>query len=309
VRRLVGALAGIFFVLALASICAQDWEPTWPHSRGRRTPTPTPTVSSHPTPTPSGGLVAFPTIVDADTKTGTVTSNSSSWTLTYPTNVAAGDLLVLLAAMDGDPSVGATGWDVGELNTIQPINGALGFRVADGTETGNFTLTVNFTEQGAWAVLRVTGWYGGSVAGSFNLTSGPVDHDGIAVGGAQGASLTPDPPSFNPANWDVEDTLWIAACVVDTSRTIVLYPTNFPDRRTSIVSGGAGGATLAFCSLSSAAASVNPDAFTISSSDDWAAATIGIRPAAAAALALPDTLVKAAVLGSRNRWWNQSRRF
>jgi len=49
--------------------------------------------------------VAFPIIQTADTKTGHVTANSTSWTLTYPTNLVSGDLILAFVATDGDPSM------------------------------------------------------------------------------------------------------------------------------------------------------------------------------------------------------------
>jgi hypothetical protein len=102
--------------------------------------------------------------------------------------------------------------------------------------------------------------------------------------GTVSSGSTPDPPSLNPSNWDVEDTLWLTAVSVDTSRTVTDHSnwdgagfTDYAD----YVSGGNNGATLAIARLESAAASVDPGTITISSSDDWIAATIAIRPAAA----------------------------
>jgi hypothetical protein len=232
--------------------------------------------------------MAFPTVQAADTKTGTQTSNSTTWTLTYPTNLAAGDLIIMLVAIDGDPSFFLPPtWDFSaEWTTGGPVNGFLVLKTSDGTESGNFTLTLGPTdsEQGAWAVLRVINWYGGMLSGGGNM-SNTINFDG--VGGTANyptvQSANPNPLSFNPANWDSEDTLWIAACAVDASRTISAYPSDFPDNQTSIISGGASGATLGFATLGSNVASVDPGTFTISASDDWACLTVAIRPAAAAA--------------------------
>jgi hypothetical protein len=250
--------------------------------------------------------MAFPVVQDADTTSGTVTSNSSSWTLTYPTNLASGDLILAFVAIDGDASCSwPSGW-VHKRDVISPGNAnslELAAKISDGTETGTFTLGVGSTEQGGWRVLRITGWFGGSLGTSLGDNA-----DGLrsAAPGNGSPSSTPDPPSENPANWDVEDTLWFAACSVDTSRTISVYP--LADRNTADVSGGAGGATLGLCSVNSTVASLDPSTFTISASDDWVCITVAIRPAAAAAAEL-DPLVASPLRGTRDLWWDQSRSF
>ena len=53
--------------------------------------------------------MAFPTV--SDTTTDTVTTNSTDWTLIYPGNIAAGDLLILFISSDGNPtSALPAGW-------------------------------------------------------------------------------------------------------------------------------------------------------------------------------------------------------
>src|SRR5512146_2369511 len=101
--------------------------------------------------------MAFPTIADADTKTGTVTANSTSWTLTYPTNIAAGDLLIAMVASDGDQTTHGT-WPSGWI-TDEASPGATSLIIAAkkavGSETGNFSVTGLASEQGAWRVVRI----------------------------------------------------------------------------------------------------------------------------------------------------------
>jgi len=223
--------------------------------------------------------MAFPTIADADTQNGTVAANSTSWTLTYPTNVVSGDLLLCFLAVDGSSTVTASGWSAVN-GTSAAISLAGLLKIADGTETGTFVATISGSEQGGWRIFRVTGWFGSGLQGG----SWVVGNDGVGMGAANAASATstPDPPSCNPAQWDVEDTLWFAVCSLDTSRTISVYP--YVDRNTADVSGGANGATLGVCTTTSATASLDPGTFTISASDDWIAITVAIRPAAVVAV-------------------------
>lgn len=224
--------------------------------------------------------MAFPVIQTADTKNGTVTSNSTSWTLTYPTNLASGDLILAFLATDGDNSTVQPTFPANwTRNTQSEANVTIvcAAKISLGTETGNFSVTLNASEQGGWRVFRITGWYGSGA--NIGGIIGSVQDTGLAtaVNNDIGTSSTPDPPSLNPTNWDVEDTLWFAVCAVDTSRTISAYP--YANNNSADVSGGAGGATLGICTTTSAVASLDPGTFTISAADDWLATTVAVRPA------------------------------
>lgn len=226
--------------------------------------------------------MAFPTISDADTKNGTVTSNSTSWTITYCTNIASGDLLLLFLASDGVQAFTATGWTEIRQAATTPVSLSLMAKVAAGTETGTFTATAAFTEQGGWRMFRIpaAGWLGGTLPSADADPTVQKDANGIAVSAmASGASNVPNPPNLDPANWATEDTLWIAAMAADTSRTISVYP--YATRNTADVSGGSTGATLGLCTTTSTSGSLDPGTFTISASDDWSAITVAIRPAGA----------------------------
>lgn len=226
--------------------------------------------------------MTFPAIADSDTTSGTVTSNSTSWTLTYPTNLAAGDLIAFVMATDGAPTVSTTeGFSLYSDATGTAVRWQVLLKIADGTETGTFTATISASEQGAWRGWRITSWFGSGLPNSTPITSSATANGtGVAIRSITGASTTPDPGSTNPSDWDIEDTLWLAIAAIDTSRTVSDWPDTTTDNGSS-VSGGAGGATLAWCRFESAAASWDPTTFTISASDDWGTAVIAVRPAPA----------------------------
>jgi hypothetical protein len=241
--------------------------------------------------------MAFPDPADADTKFGLVATNSTSWTLTWPTNCAAGDLVILAIAADGNPTFTTPGtWPI-QARTVGPSNACVveeRLHLCDGTETGNFTMTLSATEQGSWRMFRIPAalWYG------WNATD---DWAGcVQTNNAMAAtSVNPGGITTNPNNWDVEETLWMQFWSVDTSRTVSAYPVNCPNNRTADVSGGSTGATLISCSQDSAVASFLAGNCTISSSDDWAHVNVAIRPKASGpttyfgATALPITFGKA----------------
>lgn len=225
--------------------------------------------------------MAAPVIQDADTKNGTQTSDSTSWTLTYPTNIQRGDLILVLLAIDGNPSqsLSGSGWVYGSLISGGVVTISCIKKIADGTESGNFTLTLGAAEQGAWRVFRITGW-GGNLGQAFNNNAGSLTGGGHVVMGTSsntGSSLVFF--SSDPANWGTEDTLFILAVSADASPNVSSYPANMPDENTADVSGGAGGATLAVAAKgASAVSSFTPNNMTLSASATWAAAVIMIKP-------------------------------
>jgi hypothetical protein len=233
--------------------------------------------------------MAFPAIQTGDTKNGTVVANSASWTLTYPTNLGVDELILAFAAIDGSGANFHT-WPADWVIWYQTgtgVNAAVCFTAAVkkslGTETGNFTLTLNNgSEQGGWRIFRITGWHGTLIAAN-------GDPDSVSMsrvnGVGQTTGTTPNPPNLDPVNWATEDTLWIAGLAVDTSRTISVFP--LADNNSSDVSGGAGGASLGLCTMNDAVSSKDPGTFTISASDDAISDTLAIRPAAAAAAFAP----------------------
>lgn len=266
-------LPAALLAIATALILIGPVSATPPCDRGQRV-CPTPTQTFWPTPDPTMG---FPTVADADTKNGTVTSNSTSWTVTYPTNIAANDALILFLGMDGNNVVpSATGFEqLGIVVSPGAVTLAALVKKAAGTETGTFTVTLSASEQGGWRIFRIPAASyasAGSIGAAINSSTGATATSGT----------TPDPDSLDPLSWDVEDTLWFAAMAADTSRTVSDYPDNYTNTAAD-VSGGSGGATLATARRELRAASEDPNTFTISASDDWAAFTVGVRGTAAAA--------------------------
>lgn len=230
--------------------------------------------------------MAFPTVQDSDTQHNHTSANATSVTLTYPTNIASGNLLIALVASDGGQTTMGSwpaGW-VGQPDSATADQGAVTLlaskKSATGSETGTFSVTGLASEQFSWRTFRITDWHGtlGTTFDTVTHTNnGDVD---LTFNAAGGASSNPTPQGINPAGWDTEDTLWIASCGVDTSRTISAFPSNFPDLNTSEVGAGSNGCTLGVAMLSANAAAETPNTFTISASDDWAAITIAVRPSA-----------------------------
>jgi len=214
--------------------------------------------------------MAFPVRQTADDKSGSVTVGSSSWTLTYPTNLQNGDLII---AIMGRPSTtgGAATFPAGFVTANSAGTRATDYakKVSDGTETGNFTVTLSANNTGGWIVFRITNW-GGTLGTTFDNTAGTCG-DVARQPSATGTSTTPDPPSLDPASWGTEDTLWIAACMCQAAAgNPSAYPASYSN---GINANGLGAAHRQLN-----AASEDPGTFTQAASVTWIAGTIGVKP-------------------------------
>jgi len=211
--------------------------------------------------------VAFPSARSASN--GTQGTNSNSWTVTYPATIAAGDLILLNCGIDGNPTPSATGFTVlKSMENSAQVRGATLYKIADGTESGNFTLSLTASEQGVWSMVAIQDWHG-IISGGCEVSTG-----------ASGSSSTPDPDSLTPS-WGADDTYWIAVCALGDGRySVSAYPTNYGINQFGDASGGAQGGGLARASRQLNATSDNPGTFTWSGINAWVAYTIAIRPGA-----------------------------
>lgn len=208
-------------------------------------------------------------IQTADSKHNVQNANSGSWTLVYPDNLVSGDLILALMGIDGSRSVTfPTGFTANVLDVPGSAQmHAVAHKISDGTETGNFTVSLNGNERGGWAVLRITGWHGTTVPEITNS-----DH---------ATNANPDPPSISPS-WGAEDTLFIATFAADNGGwTMDAVPTGYTSGGAQISSFGGGDAGMGYAYRSALVATENPGTFTISTAtNNHVARTVAIRPAA-----------------------------
>jgi hypothetical protein len=222
--------------------------------------------------------MAYPLIQSVDTQFGTVTVSDATWDVTYPTNLADGDLIILLIATFSNPSITPPANFIGGVQNVAGSTTRLLFAkaLADGTETGNFTVTLGTARQGAWRTYRITNWYG-EIGTTFDGTTSDGSVTCRFPGGSTSTSAAVNPPDMDPAGWDTEDTLFFAPFAATASPTISAYPANMPGSQSADVSGGASGATLGVATASITAASFNGDDYTISASVEWGIQPLAVR--------------------------------
>ena len=202
-------------------------------------------------------------------------SDTTAHLVAMPATVNAGNLLIVLFTNDGGATVTTpSGWTSlasATRGTPAQVRLSVYYKIAVGTEGGTSVgFTTSSGEQAAAQVYRITDWH--------DIT--PPEISTVATG----ISTTPNPPSFNPAGWDVEDTLWLAVAGQDQGQQTgtTAYPASYAGGISTLSSSS----TTASCRTLSArrglaAASENPDTFTIPASEEWVAFTVAVRPPAA----------------------------
>jgi hypothetical protein len=202
-----------------------------------------------------------------------------------PATVNAGDLLVMFIKTAGAGAHDQTqpsGWSTIIHSTVNQTQYKAGIYVKDavGDEDGtNVDVETDGASNSASAVVRIqTGTWGGTVGTDIEGTAGSV------VGTA-----TPNPPSHT-ATWGSDDNLFFGLNFYNNDGgTITVYPSNFPDNRTEVQSGGNANemGALMYCSLESATADANPGQITIDESEQNLPYTLVIKPAASSSVLGP----------------------
>ena len=161
-------------------------------------------------------------------------------------------------------------------NTSGSIGAA--WKVSTGSETGTFTVTEAATVTGGASMVLM------SIPGGHNTTA--PEATAIAVGAGAGINAV----SLNPANWDTEDTLWIAIGGSGETNAsgawggMTSAPSNYTDYADAAASDTStvGECEIAVAFRQLAAASEDVGAFTYDTSNTRnVAMTIAVRPAAA----------------------------
>lgn len=218
----------------------------------------------------------FPTLAAAPTTSSTDTA-ATSHTVSLPGSIASGDL-VCASLSFGTVGAGTITWPDGTwVSTAADFSNATGTvtisircHIGTGSEGATISVTTVGTTKGAFIVWRVA-------AGDWHGTTMP--ECGTTGGGTvvTGNSTSPDPGSFNPANWDTEDTTYFAVAGYTSSGTTV---TAFPlaDNNTQKVGAGGSSQGHGFATSESATSSLDVSAWTISATVQWVANTCAIRP-------------------------------
>jgi hypothetical protein len=142
---------------------------------------------------------------------------------------------------------------------------SIAYRNADGLEGATVDVTTDNNRKSSHTSYRITGHDSGTAP---EISTG-----------ATGASANPDPDSLTPTG-GAKDYLWLAIYGADDEQTTSAYPTNYTDGISENSSSGSFGSTVGSARRQLNAVSENPGTFTMSVSNQWAAATIAVHPTA-----------------------------
>lgn len=224
----------------------------------------------------------------AAVSTTDITSATTPWSVNLPSGIQSGDLLVLLMRTASTVTITTpSGWTLLASSTADSSNDvtAVYWRRATGTEGSTVSVSLSGSAKGCAMVWRITG------AADPNITAA-----------ATGTSANPDPPA-TPALTGDYLFLWLGGWEGEQ--------TNPPGGSPPFYSkdGGAGSGTAGSiatnCRVAGASRqrtglasqSEDPEAWTISASDDWTAFTLYVtEPAAPKSLAIPHPIQRRTLL-------------
>lgn len=213
-----------------------------------------------------GGGGSYPVVLSV-TASELGAAAGTSHLVAMPATVSAGDLLIALLAIDGNPSATTpSGWTALANNAPagNTNSGRIFYKVAAGTEGGT---TVDFVTASS---VRLMGQVYRIQAGTYQATPEAASANNLG-------STTPDPPSLSPS-WGSASNLWIAFASSDNTVSVSVYPLPNNQTRTANASGGTAFITAMSCSDEQTGSSLDPGTFTISVSRAWAAFTVAVRP-------------------------------
>lgn len=244
--------------------------------------------------------MAFPFIV-AVTQ-GVQTSDSTTWTLTYPSPLLPDDMVLAICGSDGSVSINSisdtltypakyswvptppNGWDA-------PSNTACvrgGKKHIVGTETGNFTVTLNAAEQGCWTCVSIRGWafnrWIPNASNPWPIGVNMVNSDPNGGGCVSNPMATGTDSSAELFSTGIhgaspgEEQLSIMGVIVDGTVTVSSFSNGGTTIGSFQSSGGANGCAMGLMYRQTLGADTAAGEFTLSGAASWGTGWYGIRP-------------------------------
>jgi len=207
------------------------------------------------------GVKVFPSVPGGAAGVGYIEDGASDTTqsVTVPTTINAGDLLLLFSALDNNATITTiTDWTQLTYANGSNIGFQVCWKIADGLET-DFTYTTSAASRTINRCYRV-----------INAHRSAAPENTVS----NGTSTNADPPELTPT-WGSRKTLWFAVAGINGAQVASAYPTNYDDNQYADEVGIS--VSYASASRELAATSDNPGAFT-TTNQAWAASTVAVRP-------------------------------
>lgn len=210
--------------------------------------------------------MTFPVIASSNT---TADTSSTSVTVSMPSGISAGDLLIVFCAQDAIGVITQSGgidWTKIEQNANSTIvSQAIFAKIADGGDS--LTLTSTDSQDFSCVAVRITGHSVSNVLTDI--------FKGVA---ATGSDAAPDPPNCNAITTD--DWLWIEMFAADDDDdTATYWSTNYSAVAQIQSANSTSSCLCAVASRELNASAENPGVMAMAAAEEWITQTIAIPPA------------------------------
>lgn len=231
--------------------------------------------------------MAFPVI--AASNSSAQATNATSHTVSLPTGITSGEVLIAGITSDARPALsGVLVDDWTFLGADSPGNDLVRLYVYFKRATGSEGSTVGFTTATSQCTAHRT----------YRITGAHESTNPFLGGNNSADSVTSlNPPAVDPSTWATEDTLWIAfACNDDGTATITGFPTSYINTGQISADGATDGVNIGWATRENAVSSEDPSAFTFSAAKPCVVAVVAVRPTAVVPPITPTVITPTATL-------------
>jgi hypothetical protein len=212
--------------------------------------------------------MTFPTILTQSSNTEDTAT--STHTISYPSGLVTGNLLIGFCAVATTGSSASVTWSAADGWTERVegnFNGAVGcaaYKEVSGSEGATTSFTTASTYQSAAYILQISG----NSPWTFFRSSG-------------NAASTNAPNTLSLDMGSSADHLWLSAIFVrnnDVDQYVTTWPSNYTSNQNELVSQGGGNqAYMAFCSRSTTAQTEDPGAYAMFLTQNTSCWTFGVQ--------------------------------
>lgn len=180
--------------------------------------------------------------------------------------IQEGDILLAIAAFDGNPSVA---WPAGWIEISDSagagsaVRMATAYKVAAGGESGSITVTTSASEGGGVQIFCIRKAMASQAPGQGSPSNG--------------TGTAPDPPVHNPGGWGTENALWIIAVGYDDDISATAGDSTYY-HLTNTRWANAAGAGVATKYKRAYVQQEDPGVWTLTASQEYRTFVIAVRP-------------------------------
>lgn len=196
------------------------------------------------------------------TASGIQNTDATSHSITLPSGIVVGDLLLVVFSVDNNPTVtvntgvsGSNWTKLGQDNEGSDVTGAIFWKIAEGSDV--LTLTTSSSQQSTHISYRISG------GTTFEVTGTSANDDQNAT----------NPPDHTPPTGSAP-YLWIATASRNSSSIHTGAPINFSGLLTQ--AGGSSGASTSTATRNFTGTNQNPGTFSGGGDVEWVAYTLSV---------------------------------